>query len=300
SRGKPSFAWAIISSWIAWGILIISRPLQIAYGQGIQFVQSLGDRGVVTTDRTGYLPLERYFAELHPQCAVGQQAVGQQITFAQQEFDRFGRLDGTDDTGQHANDAGLRTGGNGIFRRRFGEYTSVAGRFMRFDRDGLAIELQDAAMGVRLAGKNTGIVDQKLGGKVVGPVDDEVIVGDDAVDICRRDPFLIRDDIHVRINGYHFFPGRFDLGFTDIGSEVDHLTLQIGKINIVRIGNTDCTHSGSCQVEGDRCAETAGADYQYATVKQLLLPFAANFFQNDMARVALYLGFSQHISVLHP
>ncbi len=46
------------------------------------------------------------------------------------------------------------------------------------DCNGLAYELEDTAMGVGLAGQHAGVVDQELGGEVVGAVDDKVIVGD--------------------------------------------------------------------------------------------------------------------------
>ena len=149
-------------------------------------------------------------------------------------------------------------------------------------------------MRVWLASQDTGVIDQELGGKVVGAVDDEVIVGNDAVDICRRDPFLVSYDLDVRIDGFHLLAGRFHLRLADIRGEMDHLALQVGKIDVISIRNTNGSHPGSRQIEGDRSAKTTCADDQHPAVKQLLLPFAANLFQNYVPRVAFYLGFGEH------
>src|SRR6185369_5862216 len=79
-----------------------------------------------------------------------------------------------------------------------------------------------------------------------------------------------------------------------IGGKMDNLALQVGEIDIVGIGNADGAHSGSGKIKGDRRAKTAGADDQHSAVKQLLLPLAANLFEDDMPRVAFDLGFGQH------
>src|ERR1039457_1673473 len=185
SRGNPSLAWAIKSSWIAWGIRIMSGHLQIADSHGIQFILDLGDGRVITADRTGGFALERHLAKFHPQGAVGQQTVGKKFPLAQQKFDSFGCLDGTDDTGQHTDHTGLGAAGNGVLGGRFRKDAAITGRFVGLDRDGLAVELQDAAMGVRLAGQDTGVVDQEFCGKVVGAVDNEIIINDNLVNVGR-------------------------------------------------------------------------------------------------------------------
>ena len=138
-------------------------------------------------DRAGRVALERDLPELHAQGVVGEKTVGQQVTLGQQELDRLGGLDGAQDAGQHADHPGLGTGGDGVLGRRLGKDAAVAGRFPRPDGHGLAVELQDAAMGVGVAGQYAGVVDQELGGEVVGAVDDKVVVGDDVHRCWRRE-----------------------------------------------------------------------------------------------------------------
>jgi len=149
-------------------------------------------------------------------------------------------------------------------------------------------------VGVGLAGQDAGVVDEELGGEIVGAVDDEVIAGNDGGNIGRTDPLLVSVDRHIRIDGAHLFGGGNYLRFADIRGEMDHLPLQVGDIDNVGIGNADGAYAGGRQIEGDRRAETAGADDQHPAVKQLALPFAADFLENDMARIALDLFFVEH------
>ena len=70
---------------------------------------------------------------------------------------------------------------------------------------------------------------------------------------------------------------------------MDHLTLQVGKIDLVGIDNTDGAHAGSSQVQGRRCTQAAGADNKDAGIQELLLPLDANLLQDNVARIALKL-----------
>ena len=70
---------------------------------------------------------------------------------------------------------------------------------------------------------------------------------------------------------------------------MDHLTLQVGKIDLVSIDNTDGAHTGSSKVQGRRCTQATGANDKDAGIQELLLPLDANLLQDNVARIALKL-----------
>jgi hypothetical protein len=84
----------------------------------------------------------------------------------------------------------------------------------------LALELEDAPVNQGLAGKITGIVQEVLGGEIIGPIEDQVIVPYDPVDIGRGEAFLIGGNGDTRIQGLDRFLGRFSLGSADILAEI--------------------------------------------------------------------------------
>jgi len=87
---------------------------QIADGHRLDFVVQCGDRRRFPADRAVAVTADRYLAEVHRQGVVGEEPAGEELPFAEEEFDRFGRLDGAEDAGEDADDAGLRTGGDGV------------------------------------------------------------------------------------------------------------------------------------------------------------------------------------------
>src|SRR5579884_1487577 len=72
---------------------------------------------------------------------------------------------------------------------------------------------------------------------------------------------------------------------------VNDLALQVGEIDDIRINQAHRPHSGRGQIEGDRRAETPGADNQDFRLSDLFLPLAADFRENDVTAVANELFF---------
>src|SRR6266581_3493469 len=163
---------------------------RIADVHGIQLVLQLGDGRVISADGAVRVFPYCHLAETHFQSVVGQQSAGKELSMAEEKLDRLGGLKGADHPRQDPDHPGPGAGKDGVFWWRGGEDAAVARRFARLDSDGLAVELENAAVGIGFAGQHAGVVDQELGGEVVGGVDDEVISADDLRDIAGIDPSL--------------------------------------------------------------------------------------------------------------
>ena len=72
----------------------------------------------------------------------------------------------------------------------------------------------------------------------------------------------------------------------EIGHAVSDLSLQIGKLNCVGIGQDQVANAGSGQVERYRRAQPTGAYHQYPRGQQALLPLDVDRVQHDLPAVA--------------
>ena len=79
------------------------------------------------------------------------------------------------------------------------------------------------------------VVQQIARRKVVGAVNDHVVVGDDPVDVLRGEALLISDDPDVRIQSLERTLGRFDLRLADPIGRVEDLALQVREVDDVGV-----------------------------------------------------------------
>ena len=64
---------------------------------------------------------------------------------------------------------------------------------------------------------------------------------------------------------------------------MNDLALQVGIINHIIINQTDVADPRGGQIERHRRTQSSGADHQYRGSFELLLPFQANFRDQEMA-----------------
>ena len=166
------------------------------------------------------------FAELHRLRVESQQAVGEQFTHASEILQRLSRLYSAEHAGNGSQHSSLGTGGNSIGWWWRLEQASVAG-CAREMGERLSFEAQDASMGEWFASFYAGIVDEELHREVVGAVDDEVVVADDVKRIVGHQELTVGVDLHVGVNGEHLCFCRLDLWHSHIGSEMNHLPLEV-------------------------------------------------------------------------
>src|SRR5262249_21216038 len=141
-------------------------------------------------------------------------------------------------------------GGRHFGRGRFGVETTVAGPDAGLDNVHLAFETEDAAIDQRLFQKDTGIVDQVTGGKIVAAVDDHVVVFDEVHHVFAAESLAVGNDVDIGIERLQGLLGRFDLGFADAFFVVQDLALQIGAIDDVVIDDPQGADTGCGEVVG--------------------------------------------------
>lgn len=74
---------------------------------------------------------------------------------------------------------------------------------------------------------------------------------------------------------------------------MDHLALQVRQADRVVVDHAQSADAGGGEVLQQRRAQAAGADHQHTGLAQLGLTDAADLRQDDVARVALKLGFGE-------
>ena len=88
----------------------------------------------------------------------------------------------------------------------------------------------------RLAGEETGIVDEKLRGEIIDAVDHDIVVAENLERIAGREPFFVHR--HTLTSGFSAWifslPDR-TLGRPTSGRVVKNLTLQIGQIHDIAV-----------------------------------------------------------------
>ena len=121
-------------------------------------------------------------------------------------------------------------------------------------------------MGEWLSCHNAGIIDQKFCREVIGTVNDEIIILDQIHNVCGIYKCAICLDGNIRVDRFHCLRSGFHLCLAHIIGGVDDLSLQVGKIYLIGINNTDRTNTCCSQIKCCRCSESACSDDQNAGV----------------------------------
>ena len=120
--------------------------------------------------------IEPDLAHVRAEALVDQQHPAEQwLTDAEHELERFVRLPGADDAGQHPEHAALGAGRHAAGRRRRREEAAIARPALRVEDADLAVEPEDRRVDVGLAFERAGVVDQVAGRKPVRTVEDQVV-----------------------------------------------------------------------------------------------------------------------------
>src|SRR5262249_6982583 len=114
------------------------------------------------------------FAELHPKSVEEQETTGKAVAAAEDQLDRFHRLDGADNARQHAEHSAFSARRHKTGRGRFGIQAAVARTVGHAENGGLALETENRAVDIRLAEQDARIVYQIARWEIVGAVDDDV------------------------------------------------------------------------------------------------------------------------------
>ena len=227
--------------------------------------------------------------ELHLQGVIDQEAPDQRFADADDELDGLGGLDHADDARQHTKHAAFGAAGHESGRRRLGIEAAVARAVLGPEHGCLSFEPEDAAVGVRLAGEHAGVVHEVPGRKIIGAVEDDVVLAEQLERVLRGQRRLVRLDLHVRIHRVDLALGRGELGAAHIVGRVDDLPLQVAEVDDVKVDDAEAPDAGRRQVHRGRRTEAARADAQDAARLDLALRVHAHLRHDQVPAVALDL-----------
>jgi hypothetical protein len=142
-------------------------------------------------------------------------------------------------------------------------------------------------------GSHGGIVEGVARLERVGPVQDDVIALDQALDVVRGEHLLVGDDADVGVESGDRLPGAFRLLLADAVIGVEDLALEVRHVDDVEIDDSDRADAGRRQVEAGRRAQPARADEQDLRVEELRLALGPDLRDEEVAAVALLLVVGQ-------
>src|SRR5256885_3384628 len=226
------------------------------------------------------------FAESHPESVKKQQPSHEVIPAAEDQFDRFHRLDGADDSGQNAEDAAFRAGRHESRRRRFRIEAAVARTIGHAENGGLPLKPENRAVHVWLSQQNARVVDKIPRGEIVGPIDDDIKVLEQFKRVCAGQLRFEGLNLYVRIEVQKARPRGFALRLADVARAKRNLTLEIGEVDDVKINQAEFADASGRKIQTEWRAKPTRTDKQYLGVLQLELPLHTDFRHDEVAAVA--------------
>src|SRR5439155_13954066 len=183
------------------------------------------DRRSRSADRALGVLAQLELPKLHPERVEDEETADERVAPPEEKLDRLDRLDRPDDAREHTEHPTLRARRDEARRGRFRVQASVAGALGRVEDARLAFEAEDRSIDVRLVQENGRIVHEVAGREVVRPIDDDVVVFQNAQRVVRRETRLVRLHVDVRVDlGDPFFRD-LDLLAADVFRPVEHLAL---------------------------------------------------------------------------
>ena len=177
------------------------------------------------------------------------------VPMPEQDLERLVGLEQAEDARHDAQDAGHGAAGRELGRRRGRVQAAIARPLERDERGELPLEPEDARVDDRDAGRDRRVVEDVAGLEGVGAVEDDVVAGDDPLDVRGDEHLLVLDDLDVRVQGVDRDPRGLDLALADPLGRVDDLALQVGEVDDVEVDEADRPDARRGEVQGGRAAE---------------------------------------------
>src|SRR5438270_6717925 len=131
---------------------------------------------------------------------------------------------------------------------------------MRRKNSRLAIEAKYRSVNVRFLCESADVVRQITRRKIVRTIDHNVVTGDDFECVLAREPALVGFDLDRRIHVPQTITRRIQFLPADVFGAVQNLPLQIAKIDIVEIDQTQFANAGGGQIKRGRRTKSARAN----------------------------------------
>ena len=122
--------------------------------------------------------------------------------------------------------------------------------------------------------------------EVVAAVEDHAAISDCAIQVFLEELLLQGNDLNFGVEGVERLARFVYFRRADRARVVEDLALQIGEVDLVRIGERQLADAACCEIQGCGAAEAAGADDQRGRRAQPLLPLDPDLGKEDVAAVA--------------
>ena len=123
---------------------------------------------------------------------------------------------------------------------------------MRREHSRLSFEPEYRAVHIWLAPKNADVVGQIARSEIIRAVHDDVVSGYNLGGVFARETAVMQFDLDLRIDVAQPILRRFQFAAADVFCSVKNLTLQIGKVDVIEIDNTNCSNTGGCEIQRSR------------------------------------------------
>src|SRR6267143_3288583 len=210
-----------------------------AHAAKFVIIDQLGDRRMCSAHRAVRIPAQLELAEFHSESVKEQQSSDETIAAAEDQLDRFHRLDGTDDSGQNAEDAAFGARRYKPRRRRFRIKTAVARTIGHAENGGLPFKPENRTVHVWLPQQNTCVIDKIPRGEIVSPIDDDIKVLEEFERVGAGQLRFERLDLNVWIEVRKPRARGFALGLADVAGAKRDLTLEIREVDDVKVNQPE-------------------------------------------------------------
>src|SRR5713226_7265410 len=262
-------------------------------------IDQLFDGRIVAAHRAIGILAQLQLAKAHSPRVEQQQTINHDVGRAEDDLNRFVGLNGADDSRQHAQHAALGARRHQPRRRRFGIQAAVARAAFGPENARLSFETKDGTVDVGFAGEHTGVVDEIARRKVVGAVNNHIVVTEKLKRVRAGQTGFVSFDLDVRIDVFETIARRSYFRTAYVARAVNDLSLQVRSVNHIEINQSKSSHAGRRQIHSQRRAQTAGANHQHAGSFQLSLTGHADLWNNDVPAVARDLFVRKHWEPIH-
>src|SRR5256884_3175021 len=263
-----------------------TRSFFPAHTAELVIVDQLVDRAVRSAHRTIRILAELELAELHAESVKQKQAPHEIVPAAEDQLDRFHRLNGANDSGQNAEHSAFCAGRHKSWRRRFRIEAAIAWPIRHAKHGGLSFKPENRAIDVWLSEQDARVIHEVTGRKIVRAVYDDVEVLEEFERVGAGQLCFKRLNLNVRIEVRKARARRFALRLSDIGGAKRNLALEIGGVDDVEVNQPELADACGGKIQTERSAEPARANEQHLGVFQLELPIHADFRHDEMTAVA--------------
>ncbi len=208
------------------------------------------------------IALDAQLAKTTGQRIDQQQTADQRLAESGQQLERLQRLQAADHAHQRTDHARLAAGQLGLAAMPVQAVIAGAGFQPRIEHGELSLETNRRTADQRLSGLHAGCIDRLADGEIVRAVEHQIDLGNHCIQRVGIQPAAIRNQAHMRVQCFQPGHGGVDLVQAKRWCVVNDLTLQVGQVQRVEVGQMQFANPCSREIQRYRRAEPTETDNQ--------------------------------------